>query len=136
MHGVLHGKPVARPCAEVAERGEPKNASTIDRYEHRVAQCDPGAPPLGAVFEGDWNIGVDRRRGGNHVVVDSEQAGEIGDATGYDGAVRWRKGERLEQLFEERCEELRREDKGDALAVDGPEAALVYVPHIRAGEQY
>ena len=40
---------------------------------------------------------------------------------GYDGAVRWREGERLEQLFEQRCDTV-----PDALAVDGPDGKLSY----------
>jgi non-ribosomal peptide synthetase-like protein len=45
---------------------------------------------------------------------------------GFDGAIRWREGERLEQLFEERCDGLRQQGRGDHLAVDGPDASLSY----------
>lgn len=41
--------------------------------------------------------------------------------------IRWRQGERLEQLFEERCDALRRaRQDGGGLAVDGPAARLTY----------
>jgi len=43
-----------------------------------------------------------------------------------DNAARWRDGERLENLFEDRCGELRRAGRGDALAVDGPAGRLTY----------
>jgi non-ribosomal peptide synthetase component F len=44
----------------------------------------------------------------------------------YQG-IRWRQGERLEQLFEERCDALRRSRQdGGGLAVDGPAVRLTY----------
>jgi non-ribosomal peptide synthetase-like protein len=43
------------------------------------------------------------------------------------GGIRWRQGERLEQLFEERCDALRRvHQDGGGLAVDGPATRLTY----------
>jgi non-ribosomal peptide synthetase-like protein len=45
---------------------------------------------------------------------------------GYDGAIRWREGERLEQLFEHRVESLRQQGREDQLAVDGGDATLSY----------
>ena len=38
----------------------------------------------------------------------------------------WRPGERLEHLFEQRCEQLRAEGSADRLCVDAPGAALTY----------
>lgn len=46
---------------------------------------------------------------------------------GYDYAPRWRPGERLEQLFEARVDELERAGRRSELAVDGPAGALTYV---------
>lgn len=43
-----------------------------------------------------------------------------------DNRLRWRPGERLNHLFEERCDALRGAGHGDALAVDGPDARLTY----------
>ena len=37
-----------------------------------------------------------------------------------DNAFRWRHGERLEDLFEDHCDALRRAGRGGDLAVDGP----------------
>ncbi|MGA6153773.1 Pls/PosA family non-ribosomal peptide synthetase [Stenotrophomonas sp. NPDC087984] len=45
---------------------------------------------------------------------------------GWDGSVRWRDGERLERLFEERCDRMRAREKGDRLAVDAGDVALTY----------
>ena len=45
---------------------------------------------------------------------------------GYDGSVRWRPGERLEQLFERRCDRLREHGWGQHLAVDALDWSLSY----------
>jgi diaminobutyrate--2-oxoglutarate aminotransferase len=45
---------------------------------------------------------------------------------GYDDSVRWRPGERLEGLFEERCDWLRRQGQAAHLAVDAPGGSLSY----------
>ena len=45
---------------------------------------------------------------------------------GYEGSIRWRDGERLEQLFEGRCDWLRRRGRGDHLAVDAADVTLSY----------
>ncbi|MER7793157.1 Pls/PosA family non-ribosomal peptide synthetase [Streptomyces sp. NPDC097640] len=45
---------------------------------------------------------------------------------GWDGSVQWRKGDRLERLFEERCDRMRAQGDGDRLAVDAGEVALTY----------
>ncbi|MFE5160979.1 Pls/PosA family non-ribosomal peptide synthetase [Streptomyces sp. NPDC056697] len=45
---------------------------------------------------------------------------------GWDGSVRWRDGERLERLFEERCDRMRAREEGDRLAVDAGDVALTY----------
>jgi len=43
-----------------------------------------------------------------------------------DNAFRWRHGERLEDLFEDQCDALRRAGRGGDLAVDGPAGRLTY----------
>ncbi|MFY9775344.1 MAG: amino acid adenylation domain-containing protein [Trebonia sp.] len=43
-----------------------------------------------------------------------------------DNAFRWRHGERLEDLFEDHCDALRRTGRGGDLAVDGPAGRLTY----------
>jgi len=45
---------------------------------------------------------------------------------GYDGSIRWRPGERLEQLFERRCDRLREHGWGQHLAVDALDWSLSY----------
>jgi non-ribosomal peptide synthetase-like protein len=59
------------------------------------------------------------------MVVDICVDGKILTAEG-DNAIRWRDGERLENLFEDHCDELRRAGRGGALAVDGPAGRLTY----------
>ena len=43
-----------------------------------------------------------------------------------DQAARWHQGERLDQLFEDRCDRLRAEGRGAQLAVDAGETVLSY----------
>lgn len=43
-----------------------------------------------------------------------------------DQSVRWRQGERLDQLFEDRCDRLRLAGQGDHLAVDAGDLVLTY----------
>ena len=43
-----------------------------------------------------------------------------------DNSFRWRHGERLEDLFEDHCDALRRAGRGGDLAVDGPAGRLTY----------
>lgn len=44
-----------------------------------------------------------------------------------DQAARWQQGERLDQLFEDRCDRLRAEGRGAQLAVDAGETVLSYL---------
>jgi non-ribosomal peptide synthetase-like protein len=53
-------------------------------------------------------------------------AGPVLVCAGYEQAVRWRPGERLQQLFEERCDSLRAAGQGDQLAVDAGELTLTF----------
>jgi non-ribosomal peptide synthetase-like protein len=46
--------------------------------------------------------------------------------SGDKGGIRWRPGERLEDLFEERCDGLRRAGRDGDLAVDGPGGRMSY----------
>ncbi|MFC0112237.1 Pls/PosA family non-ribosomal peptide synthetase [Kibdelosporangium aridum] len=45
---------------------------------------------------------------------------------GYVHAVRWRDGERLEHLFEERCDWMWKNGQGDHVAVDADDVVLTY----------
>ena len=61
---------------------------------------------------------------------DQEQRSPVTDRVltcpGYDNAIRWRKGERLEQLFERRCDWLHLVGWDSHLAVDTLDVALTY----------
>ena len=52
--------------------------------------------------------------------------GRVLTCDGYDDSIRWRPGERLEHLFEERCDWLRRQDQAGHLAVDAAGGSLSY----------
>ncbi|WP_197938772.1 Pls/PosA family non-ribosomal peptide synthetase [Phytohabitans flavus] len=45
---------------------------------------------------------------------------------GYDNAIRWRPGERLQDLFEQQCDRMREIGEGDHLAVDAGDVRLTY----------
>ena len=53
--------------------------------------------------------------------------GRVLTSTGYDNAARWREGDRLEWLFERRCDWLRRQGRGRHLAVDVMDGTLSYL---------
>ena len=59
------------------------------------------------------------------MVLDTGLEGKILTSAG-DNAIRWRDGERLEDLFEDHCDELRRSGRDGDLAVDGPAGRLTY----------
>ena len=59
------------------------------------------------------------------MVLDTGLEGKILTSAG-DNAFRWRHGERLEDLFEDHCDALRRAGRGGDLAVDGPAGRLTY----------
>ena len=52
--------------------------------------------------------------------------GRLLTCDGYDDSIRWRPVERLEGLFEERCDFLRRQGQAGHLAVDDPGGSLTY----------
>ncbi len=52
--------------------------------------------------------------------------GRVLTAAGHEDAVRWRGGERLEQVYEERCDWLRRHGQEGRLAVDAGDLRLTY----------
>jgi non-ribosomal peptide synthetase-like protein len=56
-------------------------------------------------------------------------------AEGYDPSVRWRPGERLEQLFEQRCDWLAAQGRGDELAVDAGQVRLTFAQLDRRANQ-
>ena len=52
--------------------------------------------------------------------------GRVLTCDGYDDSIRWRPGERLEHLFEQRCDWLRRQGQAGHLAVDAAGGSLSY----------
>jgi non-ribosomal peptide synthetase-like protein len=52
--------------------------------------------------------------------------GRVLTCDGYGDEIRWRPGERLEDLFEQRCDWLRRQGAGGHLAVDATDGSLSY----------
>ena len=52
--------------------------------------------------------------------------GRVLTCAGYDDAIRWRQGDRLEQLFERRCDWLRQDGRAGHLAVDADGETLSY----------
>ena len=52
--------------------------------------------------------------------------GRVLTCDGYDDSIRWRPGERLEHLFEQRCDWLRRQGQVGHLAVDAAGGSLSY----------
>ncbi|MDT0447818.1 Pls/PosA family non-ribosomal peptide synthetase [Streptomyces hesseae] len=56
----------------------------------------------------------------------SSRPGGLLTCAGDDGSVRWRDGERLEHLFEEQCDRLRAQGRGNHLAVDTGDVTLTY----------
>ena len=53
--------------------------------------------------------------------------GRVLASADYDDSIRWREGDRLEWLFERRCDWLRRQGRGRHLAVDAMDGTLSYL---------
>src|ERR1700689_3312940 len=67
-----------------------------------------------------------RSAGGPRPAWRDGPGGRVLALAGYDGSIRWRPGERLEQWFEARCDWLRQEGHGEHLAVDDRDTPLSY----------
>ena len=52
--------------------------------------------------------------------------GRVLACAGYEDGARWREGERLEHVFEARCDRLRERGQADRLAVDAGDVTLTY----------
>src|SRR5882672_11535632 len=53
--------------------------------------------------------------------------GRLLTCDGYDNSIRWRPAERLEGLFEDRCDLLRRQGQAGHVAVDAAGGSLTYL---------
>ena len=77
MHRVLHRIAIAWPGAPVAKGCEAQDFTALNRHQHGIALLLAGAEPLRSILEGDRDIGVDRGRGVNHLIVDREDSGQV-----------------------------------------------------------
>jgi hypothetical protein len=68
----------------------------------------------------DGVSGEEDRRPGSR----SWLGGRVLTCDGYDDSIRWRPGERLEHLFEQRCDWLRRRGQAGHLVVDAAGGSL------------
>src|SRR5262249_2312378 len=76
--GMIPRVAISRPrAAPFAERGKAENAA-VDRDEHRKALGPARGPPRVPLLDGRGRRRVDRGRSGDHVVVDRQDAREIG----------------------------------------------------------
>src|SRR5271170_6708126 len=66
--------------------------------------------------------GEDDHRPGSRSWLD----GRVLTCNGYDDSIRWRPGERLEHLFEQRCDWLRRQGQAGHLVMDAAGGSLSY----------
>jgi non-ribosomal peptide synthetase-like protein len=71
---------------------------------------------------GDGDRGEEDHRPGSRSWLD----GRVLTCDGYDDSIRWRPGERLEQLFEQRCDWLHGQGQAGHLAVDAVGGSLSY----------
>jgi non-ribosomal peptide synthetase-like protein len=72
-------------------------------------------------------VSIDAGAAGSIVQADPAAVGPgFLTCTRFDNSVRWQNGDRLEHLFERRCDELRRQGRDDHLAVDGWDISLSY----------
>ena len=67
-----------------------------------------------------------RARGGGRPASRGCLDGRVLISTGYDNSIRWREGDRLERLFERRCDWMRQGGRGSHLAVDAMAGTLSY----------
>ena len=80
------------------------------------------AGTVSATFDAGQRAGDQDRPGSRGCL-----GGRVLTSAGYDNSVRWRAGDRLEWLFERRCDWLRRQGRGRHLAVDAMDGTLSYL---------
>jgi non-ribosomal peptide synthetase-like protein len=70
---------------------------------------------------------LNRSRGVNHSSSrHGPEPSQMLLTAGLDQGIRWRPGERLDELFEDRCDRLRADGKADQIAVDSGDVVLTY----------
>ena len=80
------------------------------------------AGTVSATFDAGQHAGGQDRPGSRSCL-----GGRVLTSAGYDDSIRWREGDRLEWLFERRCDWLRRQGRGRHLAVDAMDGTLSYL---------
>ena len=80
------------------------------------------AGTVSATFDAGQHAGGQDRPGSRSCLD-----GRVLTSAGYDDSIRWRDGDRLEWLFERRCDWLRRQGRGRHLAVDAMDGTLSYL---------
>ena len=80
------------------------------------------AGTVSATFDAGQRAGDQDRPGSRGCL-----GGRVLTSAGYDNSVRWREGDRLEWLFERRCDWLRRQGRSRHLAVDAMDGTLSYL---------
>ena len=80
------------------------------------------AGTVSATFDAGQHAGGQDRPGSRSCL-----GGRVLTSAGYDDSIRWREGDRLEWLFERRCDWLRRQGRGSHLAVDAMDGTLSYL---------
>ncbi|WP_018773553.1 Pls/PosA family non-ribosomal peptide synthetase [Arthrobacter sp. 131MFCol6.1] len=59
-------------------------------------------------------------------MIGGSEGGTVLTSAAPDQAARWRRGERLDRLFEDSCDRLREQGRGDQVAVDAGDVVLTY----------
>jgi hypothetical protein len=77
VNGVFHRETIAGPRTKVPERRETDYGFPIDRHKHGIALLPAGLPPVQAVCNGDWMVGVNGRGFFQNFVVDGRDAFDI-----------------------------------------------------------
>src|SRR6188474_2885794 len=77
VDAVLDSEPVAGPRPEVAERRESEHRAALVGHQRGIAGFPPGAPPRQAIVQRRGRVTIYRGRGGDHLVVDFQDSGEV-----------------------------------------------------------
>src|ERR1700761_3669588 len=78
VHAVLDSEAISGPCAEVTKGREAKNPGRIRSDQNRISQRYSGLPPLTAIFERHRQVTVNSGRSCDDLIIDIEEAGQIG----------------------------------------------------------
>src|SRR5882672_3883216 len=77
MDAMFHGVPITRPRAELAESPESNDAHVGLRNDEREALFGLRVEPTVAPRLSKFDLGIDRRRVADHLIVDAQYLGQI-----------------------------------------------------------